>query len=412
MKVGLLTIGDEILIGQTIDTNASYIAQQINQAGYEIEGKITVQDSREGITEGLNYLIHKVDLILATGGLGPTKDDITKKVVSEYLGLEMVFNQEVFDTIKSYFERFGRKITELHRLQAYMPQGVTLFSNKLGTAPGMWLEKDRKYLCFMPGVPYEMKYLLENHVLPKITYLFPSNILHRTFHTAGAGETQLAEMLTPVIKQLPEHFSVAYLPDLGKVRIRVSARGENKEALNEELEYWFNRMEGCISSFIYGYDNVTLPEALGNLLLEKGLTVGTAESCTGGLIGHKIIEPAGASQYYLGSLVTYSYELKTSLLGVENDTLIDYGAVSEETVLAMLSGLFKVLSVDIGVAVSGIAGPDGGTPDKPVGTIWIAYGSKEKMKTLKIQASKHRKLNIQYAAHVAINLLIKFLKHN
>ncbi len=409
MKVAILTIGDELLIGQTIDTNASHIAKELNQIGVEIIGKQTVGDQANNIKESLTMLSSKADLIITTGGLGPTKDDITKEVISDYLGRPMIFNKEIFQLISDFFEQLGRKPTEAHRQQAYMPAGVELMHNKLGTAPGMWFTEEKNYFCHLPGVPYEMKILLHDHVIPKIRSIYDPIIVHRTLRTAGAGETQLADLIRDIENQLPEHLSIAYLPDLGTVRVRVTGRGASKDQVLNEVDQWFDKIKNILDHYVYGMEDESLSEALGNILRKKELKVGTAESCTGGYIAHQIVTPAGASDYYEGSIITYSYEAKTKQLKVKPEILLRYGAVSEETVRAMLEGLFDKMDIDVGLSVSGIAGPGGGTPDKPVGTIWIAYGSRNNIKTKKILASKERALNIKFTSNVAINLLRKFL---
>ncbi len=409
MKVGLLTIGDEILIGQTVDTNASHIAKELNLIGVEIVGKHTVGDNREDIIEGLTALSSKADLVITTGGLGPTKDDITKEVIGEFLNRSMVFNQDIYDLIVKFFKRIGRTPSESHRLQAYMPEGVLLLHNKMGTAPGMWFEQGDKYFCCLPGVPYEMKFLIEDQVIPKIRSYYKAQIGHRTLITAGTGETMLADQIADIEKSLPDHLKIAYLPDLGVVRIRLTGRGANIIDLDKELDEWFVQIEKRLEKYAIGYNEENLSSALGKLLTEKKLKIGTAESCTGGAIAHQIVKNPGASSYYEGSMITYSYESKTKHLAVAKDLLLTYGAVSEETVVQMLEGLFATMDIDVGIAVSGIAGPGGGTNDKPVGTIWISYGDRDNIQTKKIQASKFRALNIKYASNVAINLLLKFL---
>ena len=409
MKAAILTIGDELLIGQTTDTNASYIAANLNQIGVEIVGKRTVGDREMEIQKGLGDLAKTADLIITTGGLGPTKDDITKKAIAGYLHRPMVFNDEVYQLISDFFKSLGREPTEAHRRQAYMPEGVDLLHNRLGTAPGIWIHESRKYYCHLPGVPYEMKILMQDHVLNKIGEIFNPQIIHKTLRTAGAGETQLAERLHDIEDNLPHHMSIAYLPDLGTVRIRLTSKKVSTPEADLELKEWFDQIENRLNNYVYGYEKETLSEALGRTLKDKGLRVGTAESCTGGYIAHQIMIPAGASDYYEGSMITYSNRAKIRQLGVDTALLRKYGAVSHQTVEAMLKGLFANLDVDVGLAVSGIAGPSGGTPDKPVGTIWIAYGNKNLIKTKKIQASKHRELNIRYTSNVAINLLRKFL---
>lgn len=410
-KATILTIGDELLIGQTIDTNSAWMGQQLSALGIHIEEKIAIQDTKEGIISGLERAMSKGNIVLITGGLGPTKDDITKKVMADYFGMEMVFDGPTWGRIEKLFARWGRPTTDAHRLQCYMPAGAQILENKMGTAPGMLFEVDGKILVSMPGVPYEMKYIMENHVLPMIKENFTSQcIVHHTILTAGEGESRIAVKIEEVIDLLPDYISIAYLPNLGTVKLRLTAVGEEEDVLREEVEKYGKKIEEILGDLVYGHNQENLPIVIGKLAKEKGLKIGTAESCTGGLVASKIVSVPGSSSYFEGSVVTYSYDLKRKLLNVNASTLLNHGAVSEETVREMVRGAVDYLGVDVAVAISGIAGPTGGTEEKPVGTVWIACGNNDKMVTLKLLAGKDRLKNIEYASNYAMNVMRKFLK--
>jgi len=410
-KAVILTIGDELLIGQTIDTNSAWMGEQLNQIGIHIEEKIAIQDTKEGIISGIERAMSKGNIILLTGGLGPTKDDITKKVMADHFGMGMEFHQPTWERIEALFARWGRSTTDAHKEQCYMPDGAEILFNKMGTAPGMLFKVEDKILISMPGVPYEMKYIMENHGLPFIKENYTSQaIVHHTILTAGEGESRIAAKIESVVDQLPNHISIAYLPNLGTVKLRLTARGEDEEKLKSELLHHGAQIKEVIGDLAYGLDKESLPSVIGKLALEKNLKIGTAESCTGGMVASKIVGIPGSSRYFEGSVVTYSYELKEKILNVNNGTLKNHGAVSEETVKEMVIGANEHLGVDVAVAISGIAGPGGGTEDKPVGTVWIACGNKGKIVTQKIQAGKDRQKNIEYASNYAMNVLRKFLQ--
>ncbi|MDF1694198.1 MAG: CinA family nicotinamide mononucleotide deamidase-related protein, partial [Saprospiraceae bacterium] len=379
--------------------------------GIEVVEKIAVADSREGIRSGLDRSLDKGNIVLITGGLGPTKDDITKKVMAEYFGMEMRFDVPTYDRIQRLFERWGRSTTEAHREQCYMPSGAELIPNKMGTAPGMLFRHEGKVLVSMPGVPYEMKHIMEQKILPLLKREFTTqNIIHHTLLTAGEGESRIADKIESIVEEFPKHISIAYLPNLGSVKLRLTAVGENEGELKSEVLKYASKIESVLGELVFGYGKETLSSTVGKLALEKGLTIGTAESCTGGLVSSKIVKTSGSSAYFQGAVTTYSNELKNRLLGVKLKTLETYGAVSEETVKEMVLGANAHLGVDVSVAISGIAGPGGGSEEKPVGTIWIACGNSSKIDTLKISAGKNREKNIEYASNYALNVLRKFLK--
>ena len=410
MKVAILTIGDEILIGQIVDTNSAWLGNELNKIGAEIGEIRSVPDSEEGIRKAVDELTKEFDVVLCTGGLGPTKDDITKKVLAEFFQTEMYFHQATHSRIKEIFKKFNKELTEAHQAQCYMPRSAEILINKMGTAPGMWFEKEHKVLVSMPGVPHEMKYLMEEEVLPRLSRREDiEQIVHKTILTIGEGESILAEQLESVIDSFPENIKVAFLPGLGQVRLRLTARGEDKTQLQNLLEEKTALIENEIGQYIYGFGKLKLEEAVGQMLKERGKTLSTAESCTGGYIAHMITSVPGSSSYYLGSVIAYANEVKSSVLEVPSSLIAEHGAVSEEVVIAMQKGAIKANSSDISIATSGIMGPGGGSKEKPVGTVFIAVGNKDKYKVRKLNLFKSRTLNIQYTAVKALDLLRNFL---
>jgi nicotinamide-nucleotide amidase len=449
MTAYIVTVGDEILIGQITDTNSAWMAQQLNLQGIRIVGKTSVGDVREEIIESIRYALTKADLVLMTGGLGATKDDITKKTIAEFLGVPMVWHQDTYNRMDYFFKKINRTVTDINKNSCYMPEGALILKNDKGLAPAMWFEvqntdlsrdnregganpsnfklqtnqnteggsnpsnfklQTNKILVSMPGVPYEMQHLMSDRVLPKLKDSFPmSPIVHRTILTAGEGETMLAEKLSDFEDRLPDHVKLAYLPSLGTVRLRLTARGDDENALNTELDTWKAELESIIKPAVAGYDTDTMPIVIGRMLKERGLRIASAESCTGGYLAHLLTSVAGSSAYFEGSVIAYSYDLKESLLDVSHETLMRVGAVSEECVREMVQGAVKRVGVDLAVAVSGIAGPGGQTDEKPVGTIWLAVGDGKNTITTKLGIDRGRLKNIEYAANVGLNLIRKFL---
>ena len=410
MIAGILTIGDEILIGQTIDTNSAVISKYLNKIGISINTILSVADTKEAILHGLRSLEKSCDIILTTGGLGPTKDDITKHALATYFNDELEFQKEYFEKVKKVFEARGIRVTKAHEDQFYLPAKAQLLQNNLGSAPGMLFRKMDTVYFSMPGVPYEMEHLLTDRLIP---ILEKENgrqeIHHRTLMTVGAGETMLAEQIDDIVAHLPPNASVAYLPNLGSVRIRFTVKGENIQDEKELVDSLFARMKERIKRHAYGEDELSLSEHVGQLLKEKNLSLSLAESCTGGHLGHEITKVPGSSAYFEGGVISYSYNQKERVLGVNHETLINYGAVSEETVIEMQKGVINVTGSDVSISISGIAGPGGGTPDKPVGTIWMACGNKDQYFTKKVLAGKNRRKNMEYAAVHALNLLREFV---
>lgn len=410
MNAMILPVGDEILIGQIVDTNSAWIAQQLNLQGINLRHTLAVSDSHQEIIKALDYATTQADIILMTGGLGPTKDDITKKAIADFLGDELYFHEETWGYILDFFTKFGRTPHESHKVQCLMPTSAQILRNKVGTAPGMWFSYKGKVIVSMPGVPNEMKYLMQHEVLPRLKSEFPGvPIAHRTIMTAGAGETDLAVLLTDFEEKLPTNFKLAFLPAYAQVRLRLSASNEDEVQLNAELDAKANEMERLVAQYAFGRNEESLEVVIGNILKTQKKMISTAESCTGGRIAARIASVVGASEYYSGSIVAYSYEAKMKQLNVRSETLQVHGAVSAETVTEMVKGCLDALSVDVAVAVSGIAGPGGGMPDKPVGTIWIAVGNKQHIVTHKLTLGRTRDINIDYTTNFALNMLRKFL---
>lgn len=412
MKATILNIGDEILIGQIVNTNASEMAQKLNQYGIAVHQVITVADTKEAIIDGLKQALVHTKIVLITGGLGPTKDDITKKTLAEFFGMKLEFHQPSFENIQQLLAQYGRVADDRYKIQAEMPVGARVLINKTGTASGMWFEKDGNIVVSMPGVPREVKYLMKYEVLPAIQrQLHTPNIMHRTVNVTGIPETDLSDMLEDFETNLPPNIKLAYLPNpiMGAIRLRLSAMGDDAMILETQLDNYVRKMAPILGSFIFGEEKDTLESVVGQILLQKGYTLGTAESCTGGNIAHKITSVSGCSAYYEGSIIAYSNALKIKMLGMNPETLEVHGAVSEESVIEMARGTQKLLNVNCSIAVSGIAGPNGGSPEKPVGTIWIAVTKNEEIYTKKLQLGKDRIQNIERTTTMALNLLRRFL---
>ena len=410
MKVHIITIGDELLIGQILNTNVAWMGEQITLHGGQVVGSSTVGDTKEGIRRYVQMAMEEADVVLLSGGLGPTKDDITKNVLADFFESELEFHDDTYERLCKMFERFGRAPLPTHKEQCYMPVKAKVMVNKMGTAPGMWFEKEGKVVVSMPGVPYEMKYLMEYEVIPAMLNQFavqPS--VYKTILTAGTGESVIAERIAPVTDALPDYFKVAFLPNLGRVRVRLGASGTDKARLEKELDTAVKEVVALMPELVFGYDTETQEGVLGDLFKRNGLRLSTAESCTGGYLAHRITSISGSSAYYIGGVVAYANEVKTQKLGVSEDILEKYGAVSEETVVAMVQGALERYQTDISIAISGIAGPTGGTEEKPVGTIWLALGSQNNVETYKLQLGKDRLKNIEYTANFGLNKLRRFV---
>lgn len=406
----IITIGDELLIGQTIDTNSAWMAQQLNKEGIWVRYRSAVGDVWDDIWSAIDQELQRSSIVLITGGLGPTADDITKPLLANYFQGKMVVNKEVLQHVMQIFTRLNRPILERNLKQAEVPDTCTVLHNARGTAPGMWFEKEGKVVVSLPGVPHEMKGLMTEEVIPRLIRQFKlPAILHRTAFTAGQGESFIAERLNDLESALPSHIKLAYLPNYGMVRLRLTARGENKDQLELEIENWFTQLKEKVKDILVSDEDKGLEEVLGELLMEKGKTMSTAESCTGGYIAHLITSIPGSSAYFQGSVVSYANSVKEGLLNVSSQTLATQGAVSEETVKQMITGVLQKTNSDYALATSGIMGPTGGTAEKPVGTVWIAAGDRVNVITSQLKLRFDRKKNIEITAQMAMDLLRRFI---
>ncbi len=411
MRAEIITIGDEILIGQIVDTNSAWMAQKLNLAGIRVKQISSVSDDRQHILNALNEAKSRADLILITGGLGPTKDDITKNTLAEYFKTGFRSDQGALENVKRIFSKYKAPLLESNIKQAEVLENCVTLLNLNGTAPGMWIEHEGKIYVSMPGVPFEMMYMMEEQVIPKIKKAFNLPvILHHTILTAGIGESILAEKIESVEDLLPEHIKLAYLPKLGTVRIRLSGSGKDENLLNTEINIYAKKILDLITEFVMAENDTPIEKVIMDFMESKNLTLSLAESCTGGYISHQFTQHPGSSKVFLGGAVTYSNSLKMSVLGVSEETLKNYGAVSEETVKEMAEGAHSAFHSDYSIAVSGIAGPDGGTEEKPVGTIWIAVTGKSKTIARKYNFGNKRIQNIERSATTALILLYKLMK--
>jgi nicotinamide-nucleotide amidase len=427
IAAAIITIGDELLIGQTIDTNSAWIAQHLNELGIDVLRRVAVGDDRNAIIKALDEEIAGASLILITGGLGPTSDDITKPLLNEYFGGKMKVDERVLEHVKNIFARRDRPVLERNLKQAEVPDNCTVLFNKMGTAPGLWFEVPNskfqipnskfqipdpgKVVIAMPGVPFEMMSIMEDEALPRLRERFLSDaLLHRTIITAGVGESYIAEKIQDLEEALPAHIKLAYLPDTGMVRLRLTGRAKDKELLAAELKIKQEEFANRLGNMVIALDDLPMEKILGDLLKEKGKTLGLAESCTGGFIGHHITQVSGSSEIFLGSIVSYSNDVKHNVLGVQQETLEQYGAVSEQTVIEMAKGALRVLGSDFALAVSGVLGPSGGTYRAPVGTVWMAVADKETITTKEFHFIYDRLRNKELAARMGMLLLWKFIK--
>jgi nicotinamide-nucleotide amidase len=412
MKTEIINIGNELLIGQVVNTNAAWMAEQLNLAGFWVDRITVVPDEWEEIFSILNEAKERSSVVLVTGGLGPTKDDITKEVLCRVFNTKLVFHEEAFKDIETLFRARGFKVSDLNRKQAELPENCIAIPNPNGTARGMWFTTNdnnkRTDFIFMPGVPYEMKTMLSDRVIPELKKIYSqAAIYHKTVLTQGIGESFLSEIIEEWEKNLPENISLAYLPQPGIVRLRLTGKGDDETNVKNQVEAEVNSLLKIIPEYFYGFDNEKLEVITGELLRKKSVTLATAESCTGGYIAHLITSVPGSSKYYKGSIIAYSNDIKENELEVERESLIEFGAVSEEVVKEMATGIHKKFDVDYAIATSGIAGPDGGTPGKPVGTTWIAIATPVKTVAYHYLFGEDRERNIRKTALQALNLLRK-----
>ena len=408
----LLTIGDEILYGQIVDTNSQWMSVELSNLGVKVIRKTTVGDLEDEILSAFAEAEQRVDIVLITGGLGPTSDDLTKPCLAKYFNCEIRIHEEALAEVTEFFKSRGRELTEINRQQAALPVCCEKVTNKMGTAPGMWFERNGKVFVSMPGVPHEMKRMMTDIVLPKLQQTFKTpTIQHTLIRTVGIGESYLADKISSWEKSLPSHIKLAYLPSLGEVKLRLTAIGENKQQLQTESQALIEKIKPLAGEYIFGIGEDPLEVVLGKTLTNRKLTLAAAESCTGGYFSHLITSVPGSSQYFVGSVIAYANEIKAQSLGVKTNTLEKFGAVSEETITEMAVGVREKFNVDIGVATSGIAGPTGGTEEKPVGTVWIAYADKNNTVSRKLQLSKDRSINIRMASVQLLNLIRQNFLH-
>jgi nicotinamide-nucleotide amidase len=412
----IITIGDELLIGQTVDTNSAWMAKELNAIGVWVKRRVAVGDDERDIRQALDEESKNADIILLTGGLGPTADDITKPLLCKYFGGKMVVNEQVLLHVKYLFEHVYRRpggMLERNIKQAEVPDNCTVLMNERGTAPGMWFEKEGKVYVSLPGVPHEMKGLMEKEVLPRLLRQFHMPvILHETLLTFGIGESMLAEAIKDWEEALPSHIKLAYLPHFGMVRLRLTSTGSDKNALEAELEEQVFQLKNFVKEWLVIDEDLTMQQVVARLLKERKQTVGTAESCTGGYIAHLLTMDAGASSNFKGTVVAYDNQVKKDVLEVSEELLDTVGAVSEEVVIQMAKGVLKHLKTDFALATSGIMGPDGGSEKKPIGMVWVAVGNAESIETKEFQFRFDRMRNIEQTSIAALNLLRKFIVEN
>jgi nicotinamide-nucleotide amidase len=410
MKAEILTIGDELLIGQVVDTNSAWIGQQMNLIGIRIERITSISDNASEIVTNLRDALKRSDVVLVTGGLGPTRDDITKPSLCEFFNTKLVFNPEAYNDIEAFFKRKGLVITELNRQQAFLPESCVSIPNPIGTARGMWFEANERIVVSMPGVPFEMKGMMADYVLPKLAKLAGNQaIVHKTIMTTGIGESFLAARIETWENQLPENMKLAYLPSPGIVRLRITATGSDFDLLKQAVDDEVERLIPLASDYIYGYDDEQLEYVIGQLLKQKEASLSTAESCTGGYVSHLITSVPGSSVYFMGSVVSYSNQVKMNQLGVTYSSFVQHGAVSKQVVEQMALGANRLLQTDYAIAISGIAGPDGGTDEKPVGLVWIAIAGPKGVQSQEFMFGDDRDRNIRRAGLAALNMLRKIL---
>lgn len=406
----IITIGDELLIGQVIDTNSAWIGQKLNENGIKVFQITSVSDNEEHILNALRDASMRADIILITGGLGPTKDDITKYTLCKYFKSNLRFDETAFIQIEKLFKARGREVTTVNRKQAEVPEKCEVIQNLQGTAPGMWFEEKGKIFISMPGVPYEMKSMMEHDVLPRLKKLFTDGaIVHKTIWFQGIGESFLSDMIEQWELALPKHIKLAYLPSSGILRLRLTATGSSENELHQQISAEVKKLYALVDEYIFGEDDDSLEKVTAALLTSRKSTISTAESCTGGYIAHRITSVPGSSNYYMGSVIAYDNSVKENMLGVSGATIQKHGAVSEEVVIEMATHAKANFKTDYAIAVSGIAGPSGGSPEKPVGTVHIAIAHPDGMLTRKLLLGTDRERIIRETALHALNNLRKIM---
>ncbi|WP_426059113.1 competence/damage-inducible protein A [Hymenobacter sp. B1770] len=404
--VEIMTIGDELLYGQVVDTNSSFMGQELGKIGLRVRQISSVSDRADEIVAALDQARQRARVVLITGGLGPTKDDLTKHVLARYFGSELVMHEPTLLHVEEIFRRFQRPMLDVNRQQAMVPANCEVLHNAVGTAPGMWFEDQGTVFVSMPGVPFEMKRLMTDHVLPRLQARFHiAPIEHVVVMTAGLGESFLAAKIADWEEALPVNIKLAYLPSFGAVRLRLTGSDDGLPDLRGRMLALLPALRERIGEYIFAEEETTLEAAIGKLLLAQNLTIGTAESCTGGLVAHRLTSVPGSSGYFRGSIVAYHNDIKQEELSVKTETLAQYGAVSEATVREMAEGARRRLGVDVAVATSGIAGPGGATETKKVGTVCLAYADATQTISKEYVLDRGRALNVEYAAQSLLTML-------
>ena len=413
MEISILNIGDELLIGQVVNTNAAKMSRMLTQAGMAVSGVFTIGDNAEDIRNYLQHCLNASDAVLITGGLGPTKDDITKKTLCDFFHSELYENEVALENVRRIVAAHGRELTEINRLQAWVPRCCTMINNVLGTAPCMWFETDdhpSKVVVSLPGVPFEMLNLMETEIVPRLKEHFKVGaIVNKNILLQGIGESFLSDLIEPWELALPENIRLAYLPQPGLMKLRLTARGNDSAKLQSQIKEAVAGLYPIAGQYIVGEDAESLPELVARMMAATSKTLATAESCTGGTIASKLTVLAGASEYFRGGVVAYSNEVKECALGVNHETLVQHGAVSEETAKEMVTGVRERLGADYAVATTGVAGPGGGTPEKPVGTVWIAVTSKDTIHTELLHLTGRREQIIERTCNAVFAVLIRML---
>ena len=402
----IITIGDEILYGQITDTNTQWISAELDKIGIRTVRKSSVGDSEEAILAIFEESSKRADLVIVTGGLGPTKDDITKKTFCKYFKTELITHPQALADVTEFFKKRGRELSGMNMSQGELPANAAFIQNAMGTAPGMWFEQNGVVYISMPGVPYEMKGMMSLTILPKLQEYFKTPVIfHKIIRTVGIGESYLAEMIETWEDALPENIKLAYLPSMGNVKLRLTGFGDDLPAIESQVEEQFQKVLPTIQEYVYGFGKEELEDVIGRILTERKETVSVAESCTGGYLAHQFTKVSGSSAYFIGGIISYDNTIKINQLGVKPETLNTYGAVSEQTVIEMSENVRKLMKTTYGLATSGIAGPNGGTPEKPVGTIWIAISSEKGVITKQLTLGGFREQNIHLTAINILNLL-------
>jgi nicotinamide-nucleotide amidase len=410
VRAEIITIGDEILYGQILDTNTQWISLELDKLGIKTVRKSSVGDQKSEILEILNEASQRADVVFITGGLGPTKDDLTKKILAEYFSCDLQMHPKALQDVTEFFVKRGRELSDINRDQALLPTKAEFIRNSQGTAPGMWFNEKGVVWVSMPGVPYEMKSIMEQEVLPRLVKHFKTPIIfHKVIKTVGIGESYLSDLIESWELQLPEHIKLAYLPSMGIVKLRLTAVGEDLDVLKSDVEVELQKVHPLIKSYIFGYEKDELAEVVGRLLSEKKATLAVAESCTGGYLAHQFTQNSGSSAYFLGGILSYANQVKMDQLGVSSEILTTTGAVSEECIKTMALGVQQKLGSTYALATSGIAGPDGGTDEKPVGTVWIALAHETGVIARKLTLGGTRMQNIYLSSLACVNLLRKYL---